>query len=263
MGAQVSTQVANVTTKVVNKSMTNLVSKSTSSSKAVMLNVNEIDIDASRTELINCELNFNQKINAKQTATCMAKFQSLSDMQTQLTSALQSTAAQENEQTQQALSLSLGVSTGISNINTGIENYIETNITNETLNEVNANMINANTLKLKLGKKYNCKGKPLAANQEMIIEQTAALLTDAVIGNKLGTQTDSKGSSDLKTKNKMKQTGIQEVIGALGMAIMLPLVICVVVIAIFVLPGLIKGMGSKGGALKMLKFGKRFRFGRR
>jgi len=263
MGAQVSTQVANQTTSIVNQSMTNMVTENISKTSAVTVNANQINLDLTGANIQDCDLDFSQMISAEGSVKCMAKFSSLADMKSQLSNALEARAAQASKEEQQALSLSLGVSTGISNINTAISNYVNTNITNKTLNEVNSHLANKNGIEIKAkGLTMKCsKGQgKFVINQGIVSKQTAELLSDAIIGNKFDSQMGSNAKTATEQKSEQKATGIQEIVSALGLTMMLPLIICVVVIAIFLLPGLLK---SKGGALKMMKFGKRFRFGGR
>ena len=266
MGAQVSTQVATQTTTVVNRAMTNMVNKSTTSASAVNVNTNQIDLDLTGANIEGCDLDFNQMISATQSVKCMAKFQSVADMQSQLKAALQNEAKQASQAEQQALSLSVGVATGVSDVNQAISNYVETNITNETLNEVNSHLANQNGIEIKAkGLKMKCtKGQgKFVINQGIISQQTAEMLSDAVIGNKLSTETDSDAKARLDQEAKLKATGIQGVFSAIGLTIMLPLIICVAIIAIFLGPSLISGMGKGGGMkmMKMVKFGKQFKFG--
>lgn len=267
MGASVSTQVANQTTAVVNKAMTNLVNKSTSSASAVTVNSNKIYIDLEGAKFTACNIEMVQKIKAKQDVKCMAKFTSVSDMKQQMKAALQNQVEQENKQKMEALSLSLGVSTGVQNINQAINNYVETNITNETFNDVNAHLANENGIIFK-GRKseFDCRntgGKiiGLTANQEIISEQTAALLTDAIMeainDNVTDAATDTKG----KQKSESEITGIQGVISSIGLTIMLPLFICMGLVLVIMGPGLIKGMSAKkgkfffGSRLRKIRFG--------
>ena len=58
MGAQVSTQVATQTTTVVNRAMTNMVNKSTTSASAVNVNTNQIDLDLTGANIEGCDLDF-------------------------------------------------------------------------------------------------------------------------------------------------------------------------------------------------------------
>ena len=264
MGASVSTQVANQTTAVVNKAMTNLVNKSTSSASAVSVNANDISLDLTGANIEDCELNFTQMVKATQTVKCMAKFTSVSDMKQQMKAALQNQVEQENKQKMEALSFSLGVSTGVQNINQAINNYVETNITNETYNDVSAHMVNNNKIEIKAkGLKMKCTGGKgrFVIDQEIIAAQTAELLTDAIMENINDNVTDAK--SDTKGKQKSDQVieGIKGVISALGLTIMLPLFICMGLVLVIMGPGLIKGMSAKkgkfffGSRLRKIRFG--------
>jgi len=268
MGASVSTQVANQTSIVVNKAMTNLVNRSTSTASGVSVSGNKISLSLEGADIKGCNINITQKIKSTQDIKCMAKFTSVSDMKEQLKSALQNQAQQESQQKMQALTLGLGASTNIQNFNQTISNYIETNITNETFNEVNGYLANTNGITVRAkGMTFDCRGSGgkipagLTIDQSIVSKQTVSLLTDAVMEGIMERVSDTEADTQGAQKSDQKMDGIQGVISALGLTIMLPLFICMGLVLVIMGPGLIKGMSAKkgkfffGSRLRKIRFG--------
>ena len=274
MGANVSKTQATQITNVVNRSMTNMVNKTKNSTGGTSVNANNITVDFVGAEFIGCNVGITQKINATQNVSAVAKFASTADLQQKLTTAITAEAKQATKQETQALAMGVNASESDTNIENNVSNYIETNITNETLNEVNAYLAANNSLKISARKmKVDCtKGGSFLVNQEIVTSQTATMLTDAVIGNKLEqateSETDTKTSQETVQKTKGLVEGLTGLVSSLGFMILLPIIICVIVLAIFVVPMFMGGskdtaktaFGRKGFRFgsKGLKFGRRW-----
>jgi hypothetical protein len=260
MGANVSTQVSNQISTSVNTAMTNMVTENESSTAAVTVNANNIDIDLRDAIIDGCGLDFTQKVDASQDVRAMAKFTSVSDMQQQLIAALQNEAKQGSEQKQQALSMSVAVATGIQNINQAISNHVTTNLRSSTLNKVNAHLANKNGVRIR-GAGLECKNSKFKVDQSIVSKQTTQLLTDTIMNTKNDMRTDTKAASKGEQKTVIDQEGIQGVISSIGLTIMLPLFICMGVVLVIMGPGLIKGMSAKkgkfffGSRLRKIRFG--------
>jgi hypothetical protein len=257
MGASVSTQVLNQNMSVVNEAMTEIVNESISSGTAKTVNANILSINLKGAKFDDCPIDMSQTIKAGQEVKVMAKFASTQELQSKIENALTQAASQQSQQKQDALSLSLGVSTGINNINQQIRNYTQTKVTNKTLTEVNAQLENLNFNNSDFSETvFKCKGKPLNFKQEIVSTQCAQILSDAIAGTAISQAQGNTVAQTAEQKSSQEQTGIAKVLGAFGLAIMLPLIICVVVIGIFLGPSLIKKM-KFGFGRRRVRFGGR------
>jgi hypothetical protein len=274
MGSSQSSSVKQ-TVEVLNKSMTNLVTSSTNSASAKNTNSNSFKISiGEKGDIQNCNFNLTQKINAKQAVKVMAKFSSEADLQTQMKAALKNSVDQSSQSTQAALATSIGVQNSKQEINQKISNIVETNITNETFNEVNGFLDNLNSGELEIKGKWSCAktGGAIVINQDIVSEQIVELLSDAMIGNKITTSTDTATEAVSKQVLKSEQKGVIDAISGLvssaAFAILAPIIAIVIIIAIlmFVFKGSISKIAEKKAGISFgtWLFGrKKFRFGGR
>jgi hypothetical protein len=115
-----SSQSSNVkqTVEILNKSMTNLVTKNTNSASAKNSNSNSFRIRiGEKGDVQGCNLDLTQTITASQAVKVMAKFASVADLKTQMKSALQNSVDQSSQSTQAALATSIGVQNSKQEIN--------------------------------------------------------------------------------------------------------------------------------------------------
>jgi len=273
MGSSQSSSVKQ-TVEILNKSMTNLVTKNTNSASAKNSNSNSFRIRiGEKGDVQGCNLDLTQTITASQAVKVMAKFASVADLKSQMKSALQNSVDQSSQSTQAALATSIGVQNSKQEINQKISNIVETNITNETLNQVNGFLTNVNNGVLEIMGKYSCAstGGKIVINQSIVSNQVVELLSDAMIGNSVTTAADTATKAESKQVQKSEQKGVIDaftnLIGTAGM-IYIAIILIVVVGLIFALPLIIKAF-SGGGGNKAVSFGamlfgrKKFRFGRR
>ncbi len=272
MGSSQSSEVKQ-TVEILNKSMTNLVTKNQNSASARNINANNLRFtlgDKARiipgTDPSKCSLNISQKINAKQTVKLMAKFTSKSDLQTQMKTALKNSIDQASSSQQGALATALNVQNSKQEINQKVSNIVETNITNETLNEVNGYLDNVNNGEIEIKGQYGC---PIVINQEIISDQVVTMLSDAMIGNSVSNSTDTATDASSKQTTSSKQQGVIDalsgLLGTMGM-IWIAVIAIVVIGLIFVGPSLIKALSggtTKMGSISMLFGRKKVRFGGR
>jgi hypothetical protein len=279
MGSSQSSHVSQ-TLEILNKSVTNLVTKNTNSVSARNANANSFNITfgekAYPSNPTNCPLSIGQKITASQKVKLMAKFKSLSDLKTQMKAALESTVKQSSDSEQGAMALALNAQESKQDINTKISNIIETNITNETLNEVNGFLDNVNTGILEFKGVYPC---PIKIDQGIVSEQIVEMLADAMVGNSVTTSTDSTISASSEQITKSVQKGpIGEIFGGIANIFSGPfkiIAIGCVVVAVIGLIGIIVKVSLSKKETEAVKqaaeqvsnffgFGrKRSRFGRR
>jgi hypothetical protein len=276
MGSSQSSSVKQ-TVEVLNKSMTSLVTKNTNSATARNVNANNLTVEFGEkarpmpgVDPNKCGLTVGQKINASQTVRVMAKFSSAADLKSQMKNALQNSVDQSSQSTQAALATSIGVQNSKQEINQKISNIVETNITNETVNEVNGFLDNINNGTFEFKGIFPC---PIVINQEILSNQVVELLSDAMIGNTISTSTDTEAKAESKQTSVSEQKGVIDaftsLIGTAGM-IYVAVILIVVVGLIFAGPMILKAVGGGGiGGKKLGGFGamlfgrKKFRFGRR
>ena len=273
MGSSQSSSVKQ-TVEVLNKTMTTMVTKNTNSASAKNTNSNSFRITiGEKGDVKNCKLNLTQKINAKQAVKVMAKFASKADLQTQMKAALKNEVDQSSQSTQDALATSIGVQNSKQEINQKISNIVETNITNETVNEVNGFLDNLNSGELEIKGKWDCgTNGPIEINQSIVADQIVELLSDAMIGNSVTTATDTTTAATSKQVSKSEQKGVIDALGGLissaAFAILAPIIAIVIIIAVlmFVFKGSISKIAEKkaGVSFGTWLFGrKKFRFGAR
>ena len=274
-----SSQSSNVkqTVEILNKSMTNLVTKNTNSASAKNSNSNSFRIRiGEKGDVQGCNLDLTQTITASQAVKVMAKFASVADLKTQMKSALQNSVDQSSQSTQAALATSIGVQNSKQEINQKISNIVETNITNETLNQVNGFLTNVNNGVLEIMGKWSCAstGGKIVINQGIVSNQVVELLSDAMIGNSITTVADTATKADSKQVQKSEQKGVIDAFAGLltGPIMIIGLIVIVLAVLAFVFKGTISkiaeskaGVSSSPAAIS--QFGRRLakmtRFGAR
>ena len=250
MGASQSSTV-NQTTEVINKSITNMVSKSTNSASAKNVNANMFRF-TNRGDTIGCDIKVGQSIKAKQGIKVMAKFKSLADLQTQLKTALKNSVDQSSELEQKSLATTIGVQNSKQSINQKISNIVESSITNETLNTVNGFLDNLNNYHFINYGKITCSpGQKIQADQTIVSEQLVELLADSIIENVTSNTTESDASAESEQSSKLKQSGLLSDLGTLlsGPFMIIGLVIVVLAILAYVFRGSIAKIAERKAGL--------------
>lgn len=272
MGSSQSSEVKQ-TVEILNKSMTNMVTKNTNSASARNINANNLSITtgeksryAPGVDPNKCGgLTVSQKIKAGQTVKVMAKITKLSELKTQMKTALQNSIDQASTSKQAALATSLNVQNSKQSISQKVSNIVETNITDEVVNEVNGFLDNVNNGTFVFQGIIPCGA--FSINQEIVSDQVVSLLSDAMIGTSISNSTDTAAAAVSKQKTASEQTGvIGELAGLVGtMGMIWVAVIGIIVLGVvFFLPTILKALGGGGSKMGMVLFGKkRFRFGRR
>jgi hypothetical protein len=278
MGAGQS-NTTNIVSTAVNRTATNIAKKTTTKIGTTNINANSFRLELapiivrSRSSkfpdivippsMRGAKINLSQKIVSSKSSALNAALKDEVALKEQMTAALQAAASQANATQQGALSTSLGVNVNNANINTYIANIVNTNITSDTMAQLDDLLTNANEGVLLLT--GNNDGLELTAPQEILAQQAANIISTAIMSTEKETVLSGESKTESKQDNTIKQQGaisaLTGLVGMTGLTIMLPLIICVAVIAIFLGPSLLKG---KGGMMKKPFFGfKRFRFGRR
>ena len=255
MGSSQSSSVKQ-TVEVLNKSVNNLVTKNTNSASARNSNSNNFKIIVGeKGDVQDCNISLTQKIVAKQDVKVMAKFSSQADLQTQMKSALSNSVEQSSSSTQAALATSIGVQNSKQEIDQKISNIVETNITNETFNEVNGFLDNLNEGTLEIKGKWSCAktGGAIVIDQGIVSEQLVQLLSDTMIGNKITTSTDNTTSASSSQKLKSEQTGIigdffKGISGIFSGPIMIIGIIVIIVAILGVVAKVVMSKKSAGGS---------------
>ena len=268
MGSSQSSSVKQ-TVEILNKSMTNMVTKNTNSASAKNTNSNSFEIILGEKSDVECDITVGQRIKAKQAVKVMAKFKSEADLQTQMKTALKNSVDQASKSTQEALALSIGVQNSKQEINQKISNIVETSITNETVNEVNGFLDNFNKGILEIKGKLKCSpGKGIVVDQDIVTDQIVELLSEALIGNKITTTTDSVTAADSKQVLTSDQKGpIDAIFKGIGSLFTGPIMVIGAIIILIAIIGIIgKMVMSKKETVAAMAFlfgRKKFRFGGR
>ena len=268
MGSSQSSHVKQ-TVEVLNKSMTNLTTSAKTMATARNVNANNLTIEFGEkarpmpgVDPNKCGLNVSQKINATQTVKVMAKFSSVTDLQSRMKTELKNSVDQASESTQAALATSIGVQNSKQEISQKVNNIVETNITNETLNEVNGFLDNINNGVFEFKGVFPC---PIVINQDILSNQVVEMLSDAMIGNSITTETDTAAVAESKQTSKSEQKGVIDAFAGLltGPIMVIGLIVIVLAVLAYVFRGTISKIAEKkAGAFGAMLFGrKKSRFG--
>jgi hypothetical protein len=153
-----------------------------------------------------CKINIGQKIDSSQTVTLNASITKTSELQSQLSTALQQSASTLQKSQQDSLATAISDQSSDQNLNTSIENLVQNNITTNVTNQITALLNNANSGIITL---YgNNDDMVVTSPQEILSKQVTnlisnALLTDAV-KNAIGNDVKQEG----KSVQDIKQTGL-------------------------------------------------------
>ena len=269
------------TVSVVNQSMTTMVTKNTNKASATNRNANSFTIVVGGATLLspasqwgpavisppgqlNCSVDISQSIKANQAVKLMAKFTSLADMKSQMTTSLQNSAASQSSSTQGSLAIAMNCQNNSQSINQSIKNIVDTKITNETLNAVNGFLDNANKGKLIVNGVLNCPpGKDkITINQSIVSDQLVTMLTSSLVGNTTSSTSESKAEAKTKQEQSSKQEGVfdglSKLIDSIGMGFLGPIIaclLCVGVIAYFIFG---RSSSSAAPSVPVSTFGKLF-----
>jgi hypothetical protein len=219
MGASQSSQSVKQTVNVVNSAMNNMVSNNTTSATAKTINSNNINVKLGNARITGCNINIGQKIKAEQNVKMMAKYTNVTDLQNEVKTALKNEVKQLSSTEIGALSGSLSIQNNEQSIDQYITNTVTNNVTQNVLNELNAYLDNANKGEYDLsGLVYTCKGnQSLTITQDIVSTQTAQMLSNAVIGNKVKdtSETSAAAKGEQEAKSKL-QGAISAVLGPLA-----------------------------------------------
>jgi hypothetical protein len=240
---------AKQTVSVVNQAMNNLVTNNTTSGKGVNINTNTLTVNLRGAKISGCtSLNLSQKITANQTVKVTSKFQNLTDLQTQMKSALQNAVSQSSSSTQGSIAAALNIQNTTSEINQAITNQVTNNITTNTLSEVNGFLSNIQNGTYEMsGLTYECApGGSINITQETISNQTAELLSDALIQNSVTNVQSNSTSATTSQKLTSSQKGLLDGLFS-GPFLIIAAVIAVCVVG-FIIFKMVSGGGGQQGS---------------
>jgi hypothetical protein len=205
----------------INKTVTNIINSNTNSASATNVNSNSFTLRQSPQVVLvpagpygpaivsepfsctNCTFNMGQSIVANQKVKLMAKIESKQDLQNQISNALKQDNSTKSTQKSQFLQTASNSTSTATTVNEAIENLISTNITDQTVNAINAMLTNANSGIIELtGKNEN-----LTINdpQSIVSSQIIDLITTSITGTSVKNITSN--TSDIKNKDVNDQSG--------------------------------------------------------
>ena len=205
----------------INKTVTNIINTNTNSASATNANTNSFTLRQSPQVVLvpasqygpavisepfsckNCTFNIGQSIVANQKVKLMAKIESKIDLQNKISNALKTDNSAKSTQKSQFLQTASNSTSTATTVNEAIENLISTNITDQTVNAINAMLTNANSGLIELtGSNEN-----LTINnpQSIVSSQIIDLITTSITGTSMKNITSN--TSDIKNKIDNDQSG--------------------------------------------------------
>lgn len=279
MGSNQSSSVKQVT-EVLSKNVTNIVSKQAQNTSGTQININSISVVfGEKSDISGCSITGTQRIKGSQTIDAISQYQSTSDIQNLISSAVDATATQNQKAVSEFLSTTFGNQNSSTDIRNTLQNTIENNITNENTQDIKAMVQNLNDGKWEFLGKVKCgaNGK-IDISQEIVMEQfvkaVTGLATEALMKNEEINKAVTKTETSQTAENKGIGDAISKALSGWAMMLLIPLIIIVVLIVF--LPkilnssgakSLLAGKGGSGGLLSsveknpgMLAFGGRRRY---
>jgi hypothetical protein len=191
----------------VNETTTNVRNTSITDGRAVALNRNTLFLELGPTGEINCtKTNIGQTITVDQNLKVLSKFESVTDLQTMLSSIVDQTSETKQKAVNEFLSLGVNSQVSKQDLITNIKNSITANITNENITRCNAVVDNINDAKIIINGKINCpSGGTLNITQDILATQQVSCISEslfsAAVKNQAIADIVQKATADQDAKN--------------------------------------------------------------
>jgi hypothetical protein len=214
------------TLQTVNSAVTNIVNKTETNTNTSTINTNTFTLEIADNFEVKgkIKIDLGQRIVASQAVTVNGTVQNTAALQAAITSALQSSAASMQESKQGALAVAMNIQNTNQSLNQLISNYVETNVTNETVTNVTNIVKNANNGVIILKGKY---GGDFTLNnpQEIISDQIAKTITSSLTDSQQALEVSNKMAATNTSSQKSTMQGLvdalSKLVGSAGLAIAL------------------------------------------
>ncbi|NBW29563.1 hypothetical protein EBR37_04240, partial [bacterium] len=224
-----------------------------------------------------CTFVNNQSMNATQKVSVTLDLSSTTNLQKQVTTALQAANDTSTSQKVAFLQTASTTSNNFTSVNQAISNLVSTNITDEVKQDLKQLMDNAQNNNLDIEGPVECtKDNPtLASNiQNMLVSQISDTLTKAITGTTVAEAIKSETTIKNTTKTEQKGEGFASVISAVfsglaglmtGPVLIIMLIVVVGGIMLFVFRGTISKILEKktGTSFGRRRAGRSTSYGRR
>ncbi len=201
------------TMKLVNDTALNLMNSNKTSSNTKNINTNTFSLDIRGNVGPNCPINIVNKIKSTQNVTFNSMVQNTTQLQSLMQQTIQNVAKNTNSSEQGFLATSFSSQESRTKLSTDIINKLDLKLVNETLNEINNIIENANNGTLIIWKDCNA---PITATQDIVSEQIAQVITNSISDAAMSLSTVTDAVNKAEQENKSKQSGISEFINSLG-----------------------------------------------
>jgi hypothetical protein len=216
------------TLTAVNSAVTNVTTTTTTTASAISNNINSFTVNVTDSFQCGnpdipgsgCTLRGGQTINSTQSVTLNASVTNTSQLQQEITSALQSIAENESSSKLGALAIGFNCQDTKQSINQSISNFVTNNITNATTTQISGFVSNANTGILNLSGKWGA-GTVFDNPQNIVTTQVVSLIMTALTTNATATAIANSLEATSKSVQSSTIDGIMSALAAMfGTAIL-------------------------------------------
>jgi hypothetical protein len=216
------------TLTAVNSAVTNVTTTTTTTASAISNNINSFTVNVTDSfqcgnpDVVGsgCTLRGGQTINSTQSVTLNASVTNTSQLQQEITSALQSIAENESSSKLGALAIGFNCQDTQQSINQSISNFVTNNITNATVTQISGFVSNANMGILNLSGKWGA-GTVFDNPQNIVTTQVVSLIMSALTTNSTATAIANSLEATSKSVQSTKIDGIMNALAAMfGTAIL-------------------------------------------
>jgi hypothetical protein len=210
MGPKQSTQIKQCV-EVLNKNVTNIMSKTSQTSGQDVSAVNSYKIRITPTGEFNCKkVNMSQKIQMDAKTKSMLQLKDSNDLMNVMKSAVDQAAKSSSEQVNGFLSATFGKQDTNVDISAKLQNIVETNISKESINSCMQTIKALNNEELLIEGKYNCDEQ--ISSQDIAMNVVSECITNSITDTLMKNEQIAKAVQDAETKSKQENKGVDSIV---------------------------------------------------
>lgn len=247
MGQKQSSSIS-VINNVMNQSFLNIVQKNLSSADAKVNAVNTFKVKVGKgAKVIGCDFQLGQSIKSEQNVSIEAKSETKTDLIQKMTAAVDNTFSQASSQVTGFLAPAFGSQASRTDMRNNIINTINTNINDETVNEINAELQNLNRGDFIIDGEWSCgKDGKVVINQEIVNKQVAQIYTTKLIETLMKNENIANAVNKAKQESSQEAKGIDSIFSGAFMMIALIVIVIFGVVGFVIYKVLMSPAGQSG-----------------
>jgi hypothetical protein len=230
------------TTNVLNESVVNVTNKNISQTTNTSNTTNSYFLEVLG-NVINCPMSITQTQNVSSNVEAITNIANTSQLANTVNSAISQAVSSNQKSVNGFLATAFGAQSTVVNTTANLQQIVNSNLTNESFNDVVNFCQGLNTGKILIGGNLDCQGQPQIITQSFIVKQFSTLLTKAITDALMTNTSIASAASKIESTQSSKNKGIASVIGAALGGLVL-----VIIIAVVVVPKLSGGSKSSGGS---------------